>query len=244
MTSVRASDLIGQRVKEIRDKRGWTAEQLAARCAEIGAPELTRSVLANIESGRRDWESGRRRRDVTVDEMLTLAYALEVQPPLLFTPLSGADLLQVTPATELDVIDALAWIDGGEAGIRMLAGSTVESDADEDRERLRRIRASSRPLNMLRAFWLQMYLLMFETGDIPTRSDRRRDALEDLAIENPGAVNPLRTIANLIDNLVTQGLEPPPIPAPIAESLRKLKLLQVADPDELLTLDGFTTTAE
>jgi hypothetical protein len=37
---------------------------------------LTASVIANIETGRRD-EQGRRRRDVTVDEVVALAAALE-----------------------------------------------------------------------------------------------------------------------------------------------------------------------
>jgi hypothetical protein len=53
--------------------------ELAARCAELGAGHLTENVIENIESGRRD-KQGRRRRDVTVDELLTLAVALNVAP--------------------------------------------------------------------------------------------------------------------------------------------------------------------
>jgi transcriptional regulator with XRE-family HTH domain len=233
MTSVRASDLIGQRVKAIRDTRGWTAEQLAARCAEIGAAEITRSVIANIETGRRD-ETGRRRREVTVDEMLTLAYALEVQPLALFVPLSGDEALRVTPTVELDVIDALAWIDGAEAGVRFLVGQE-RPETDEDRERLRRIRASSRPLNLLRAFWLHLDLLRRGRDAAEARV---RDGLEDVALDNLGATKALQTIATLIDYLAGMNLAPPAVPSAIAKWLRDNDALHVASPDELLISGG------
>ncbi|MGH3403796.1 MAG: helix-turn-helix domain-containing protein [Streptosporangiaceae bacterium] len=232
MTSVRASDLIGQRVKAIRDARGWSAEQLASRCAEIGAPEVTRSVIANIETGRRD-TTGKRRREVTVDEMLTLAYALEVQPLVLFVPLSGDETLQVTTTTQLGVIDALAWVDGGaEAGVRFLAGQAAPK-TDEDRERWRRIRASSRPLNLLRAFWLHLDLLRGRDAS----EARTRDGLEDIALDNPGATKSLQAIANLVDYLAGMDLAPPPLPKKIADYLRENDMLQVASPDELITSD-------
>ena len=101
MTSLRASELAGDRIKQIRQRRGWTAGQLAERCKEIGAPEITVSVIANIETGRKD-KDGLRRRDVTVDELFAFAYALEVPPVLLTVPLDGADQLQVTPEVEMD----------------------------------------------------------------------------------------------------------------------------------------------
>jgi transcriptional regulator with XRE-family HTH domain/DNA-binding CsgD family transcriptional regulator len=54
----------------MRRQRGWTAQQLAERCALEGQPSLTRSNIAKIESGAR--------RTVTTDEALGLARALEV----------------------------------------------------------------------------------------------------------------------------------------------------------------------
>lgn len=74
-----ASDVVARRVRVIRDRRGWNARQLAEACTRIGHPELTESVIANIESGRRD-EHGRRRREVSVDELLAFAEALGVAP--------------------------------------------------------------------------------------------------------------------------------------------------------------------
>ncbi|WP_442803330.1 helix-turn-helix domain-containing protein [Streptomyces pseudogriseolus] len=83
------SDVVAERVQQVRKKRGWTVKQLAARCADLGAPELSAQALYNLENGRRD-DSGRRRRDVTVDELLKLSYVLSVAPVhLLVPPIDG-----------------------------------------------------------------------------------------------------------------------------------------------------------
>lgn len=79
------SDVVAHRIREVRKKQGMTAAQLAGRCAEQGFPGLTAQALSNIESGRRDKE-GKRRRDVTVDELMALAWVLHVAPVYLLTP--------------------------------------------------------------------------------------------------------------------------------------------------------------
>jgi hypothetical protein len=56
----------------------------------VGAPQLTASVIANIESGRRD-KQGRRRRHVTVEDLVAFAFALETSPIVLLGPLGGPD---------------------------------------------------------------------------------------------------------------------------------------------------------
>lgn len=63
---------IAQRVKTLRKRRDWTAQRLADECAKLGAPSLTRSTIAKIESGVRKL--------VKWHELVTLAHALEVQP--------------------------------------------------------------------------------------------------------------------------------------------------------------------
>lgn len=81
-TPDRPSDLLAAYITEMRGRLDMTAAALADRCAETGAPEITRSVIANIQTGRRD-ASGRRRRDITVDELTALAHALGMQAPAL-----------------------------------------------------------------------------------------------------------------------------------------------------------------
>ena len=81
------SDIIVQQVKALRRARGWSARELARHCAEAGAPDLTLSVLNNIETGRPDPKTGERRRRVTVEELLALARALDVLPSALLESL-------------------------------------------------------------------------------------------------------------------------------------------------------------
>lgn len=80
-----ASDVVAQRVQELRKRQGLTAKTLAERCRMMGAPGMTASVIANIESGRPDLD-GKRRRLVTLEEWLILAQALHVAPIHLLVP--------------------------------------------------------------------------------------------------------------------------------------------------------------
>lgn len=110
------SGVVAERLKEARRRRGWTAKQLADQCAKVGAAYLTVSVLANIESGRPDL-NGQRRRDITVDELLTLAFVLDVAPIyLLGLPTSGDAAVRVTPNRTVDDPDELLrWLRGDQA---------------------------------------------------------------------------------------------------------------------------------
>jgi transcriptional regulator with XRE-family HTH domain len=98
------STIMARRMRELRERRGWTAEQLASRCAEAGMPSLTRSVIANAESGRR--QGG-----FTIEEMLTLAYVLDVAPVYLFLPIEAA-LVSVTPRWVSSVGYVREWVRG------------------------------------------------------------------------------------------------------------------------------------
>lgn len=95
-------------VAKLRKRQGWTAEDLAKECAQLGMPALNRSVIANIESGRRKY--------VTVDELCCLAYALDVAPVHLLVPTDDdpgeLDLYAAAPDRFLPVRDAREWIRG------------------------------------------------------------------------------------------------------------------------------------
>jgi transcriptional regulator with XRE-family HTH domain len=43
---------VGQQIKKIREQKGWTQEELAAKLQVFGC-DITRSALAKIESGQR-----------------------------------------------------------------------------------------------------------------------------------------------------------------------------------------------
>jgi transcriptional regulator with XRE-family HTH domain len=111
MTVETVSDVVAAQVRHWRKQRGWQPGDLAGRCLELGAAHLTENVIENIESGRR--AGGKRRRDVTVDELLTLAVALNVAPVHLLVPVDD-------PAAPYPVIGGIlarrfgvrAWIRG------------------------------------------------------------------------------------------------------------------------------------
>lgn len=69
------------------------ASDLSARCITLGKPHLSTATISNIETGRpaKDDPERKRRRHVTVDELVVLAAALGVTP---------ADLLPVGGVSE------------------------------------------------------------------------------------------------------------------------------------------------
>lgn len=67
-------NIIGKNVRLIREKKGWTQEQLAAKCNLIDWG-ISRSTLAKIESNVRG---------VTDIEVNYLAVALDIEIEILF----------------------------------------------------------------------------------------------------------------------------------------------------------------
>jgi transcriptional regulator with XRE-family HTH domain len=100
-SSWRASDRVAEQIKATRLRRGLSAKDFAAACAELGAPEITAAVVANIETGRRG-PDGARRRDVSVDELLIFAYVLAVPPASLLSANDGeSNAITITSNLEL-----------------------------------------------------------------------------------------------------------------------------------------------
>jgi transcriptional regulator with XRE-family HTH domain len=105
------SDTTAARVREVRKRRGWQPADLASRCAELGR-----------RSG------GKRRRAVTVDELLALALALNVAPVHLLVPPDDSDepyqITQTVTATSR--FNARAWI----RGVFPLSGDRRDFDTE------------------------------------------------------------------------------------------------------------------
>jgi transcriptional regulator with XRE-family HTH domain len=77
--------VVGERVREIRRRRQQSVADLAKAAAAAGHPELTRDAIYAIESGRR--LQGRRRRTVSVDELLAFAEVFDVPISVLLWPI-------------------------------------------------------------------------------------------------------------------------------------------------------------
>lgn len=111
MTETLPSDVVGQRIKELRRKRGWSLGDLAEACARAGAEQLTSNAIENIEHGRRD-KNRRRRRMVTIDELLAFALALDVAPVHLLVPIDDQTPYAIT-SRQTEVAGAVRdWVRG------------------------------------------------------------------------------------------------------------------------------------
>jgi transcriptional regulator with XRE-family HTH domain len=106
------SDYVAQQIRRWRRSRGLTAEQLAQRCAANGVPELTAQTISNIETGRRD-ANGRRRRLLSVEELLAFALSLNVAPvDLLVSSDLDDEPYSITPTVAVEASHARRWIEG------------------------------------------------------------------------------------------------------------------------------------
>jgi transcriptional regulator with XRE-family HTH domain len=101
--STRLALSVAQEVRRHRQAQGLSAQQLADRCAEVGMP-IKRSVLANMESGRRT--------TVTIAEILILAAALNIPPALLVFPVGQTERVEKLPGVEVEPLDAADWLGG------------------------------------------------------------------------------------------------------------------------------------
>lgn len=198
MTSVTASDLVGARIRKLREGR-YTVKQLAARCSALGASELTAAAIANIETGRRDKGTGARRRDVTIDELLVLALALDAPPLVLLTPFNGWDLLQITSKVAAPTALAIDWIVGDEMPPELGGDMGAWMKA-------------AHPILLYRQFRLavtrvRQWLLSYGF-DLP----------EGLQLED----SPFTGLADALNAMIGGGITPPPLPEKWVSQMRPL----------------------
>lgn len=105
------SQCVAAQIRAFRRRQDLTLAQLADKCAELGAPQLSFSSLANIERGATA-ESRRKPRDVSLDELAILARALNVPPVMLLFPIGTSERVQITPEVEITAWDAAQWFSG------------------------------------------------------------------------------------------------------------------------------------
>ena len=101
------SDLVAERVREVRTKRQMTVAELAERCSG----QLTVQAIYKIEGQRES--ATRPPRRVTVDELLILALALNVPPLYLLVPPDNPnEPYPVTATVSESRRNVAAWVAG------------------------------------------------------------------------------------------------------------------------------------
>ena len=109
--------VIAGEVRRYREWRRMSTQRLDERTAELGM-RIPRSVLANLESGRRG--------TISAAEILVLAAALDVPPALLAFPIGRVELMDALPDLPLPPWQAFEWFTGErELGVVTGAGARV-----------------------------------------------------------------------------------------------------------------------
>lgn len=119
---------VARRVRDLRDERGMSAQKLSDACTELGHP-IHRSVLANLENGRRG--------TLDVCELFVIARALGVAPAAL---LVGGDDVEIGDGVSMSRESAVAWIAGlpdpDAVSEAMDECVRAQNEADQARKRL------------------------------------------------------------------------------------------------------------
>lgn len=187
--SERLVNVIAGEIKRYRDERGMSAQQLADRCDALGHP-IARSVLANLESGRRE--------SVSVPELFVLAQALDVPPLKLVLPLGRMDEIEILPGNEVATGDAFRWL----VGESPLPGSFWAGRTEPDST----VARFSRHYSLVDTWrWSRAYARQIRNGDTGLTEDDAADydRQAELAAEH------LREIRRTMRE---RGLTPPPLP--------------------------------
>lgn len=166
-----------------------SAQQLADACTDLGVP-IQRSVLANLESGRRT--------NLSVPELLALAQVLQVPPLLLLVPLGRADKVEMTPGADVPTTDALLWL----TGQRPLPGQTWGDDSDD---------SGLIALYQLHSRTVDRWLTAVRNARA-IREGRVRGTDEEAAQHEQAAEQLREDLENLRNSMTSQGLRPPLLP--------------------------------
>jgi transcriptional regulator with XRE-family HTH domain len=147
------SDVIGDRIRDLRTRAGMSRAELAEAAQAAGAPgTFTAAVVGFLESGRRS-SNGARTRHFLVDELLALAAALEVSPSEL---LGGAAVLfaaddtaqacpncggtpgplETTARADIKALAALTGIEASLAATAYVLARAVDAGGGEDGRQL------------------------------------------------------------------------------------------------------------
>lgn len=192
----------GQAVRRERQRRGWSAQELAARCAALGVP-VTRSSLADLETGRRP--------SVTVQTVTAVAAALDVPPVVLLYPLDdGTEPVRVLPDGESLPVDAIAWWSG--EGNDRVALAMSERDAHDVAVK-----------NAQRLESARQYVRDKKVGIVRPEHDLWEDSpgadgpTDPIELATYGFTAALENLRALRTEMTSSGMKPPPVDESIRE---------------------------
>ncbi|WP_250402341.1 helix-turn-helix domain-containing protein [Streptomyces cellostaticus] len=175
-------------VRRRRKELGWSAQDLADKCAEIGHP-IPRNVIANMESGRRS--------NLPLVDVIVLAEALNTPPICLVYPVGYVDDVQRLPLQHPTTsMDAL----------RRFTGEETDLGADDDM--LRYFRAHHAAQERLRSAQLDEERARYDAATAPN-TDRKAEALRAQARAAEAADEAKSRLHRIRAFIQEEGVTPP-----------------------------------
>ncbi|MFD5160516.1 helix-turn-helix domain-containing protein [Streptomyces hawaiiensis] len=179
---------VAAEVRRRRKELGWSAQDLADKCAEIGHP-IPRNVIANMESGRRS--------NLPLVDVMVLAEALNTPPICLIYPVGYVDDVQRLPLQDsTSPLSALHWFTG------------EETDLGVDDDMLRYFRAHDTAEQQLRSARRDEEYARYHSETAPN-ADRKAEALRSQARAAEAAEDAESRLRRIRAFIREQGVTPP-----------------------------------
>ncbi|WP_149180892.1 hypothetical protein [Streptomyces sp. TRM49041] len=218
-----AGDVLAAQIRRHRERLGMNRHELAAECARLGRPDITYAVIVSIETGRSGTE-GKRRRPVTVDELLVFGLALATPPLLLLLPLGSGQAVPTVPAADpRDPHTVWQWMTGE-------ATPTLDGPLDG------RYVSDSRQIAGTGQTWTAAWATAAYPASLYPELARRRETAHKARLRaalDPTAqteyVDRLDELAHVVNDMHRASLTVPDLPTELAEDLRRLGLLDHPD---------------
>lgn len=235
------SNVVADQVRRHRERLGMTREELAERCSRLGYPEITYAAITNIE--RKNKAETKRRRDVTVDELMILAYALAVPPLLLVFPLGAVDQVNIPPRNNaMGPWWAWKWAAGMEPpgmrsdrGMVALAYGAINKDGLDIEDAWR---MASYPVQMYRELEDATDAVRAATSERNFARTGYGEDSDEYRKATTARLEAFRGLAQVLNKMMRAGVKVPAYTRDWADELKALDVLERPNALPILTEDG------
>lgn len=194
-------------IKRYRNQRGLSAQQVADACWRDYGLAMKRSVLSNLESGRRP--------TLSLMELLVLAKILKVPPLLLVFPIGHEDTIEVLPGVSVDTWEAAKWFTGEDAfpHRRRVSEDGHTTDIGDPGDLLESWEEGAAPIRSFRAH--EHYVREWKVARQRLYRSRERGDAQEASDAEQAVRNAEGTLWEERRRMRQDGLTPPPLPEPL-----------------------------
>lgn len=209
-TERKPSDVAGQQIAWLRERKGWTQVDLAERLGEDFGVVVDPATVARIETGKRG---------LSLDETFLFAAALDAPPSLLMLPLGTGDDVAVTPTTTVHPWLAYCW----------LTGEGPLTNSDRYAVRLQEQHETRVPLRLYRR--LQRLQETVHSAHAGMKATTRVDNEDEWQRQRDRFTEALRDLAEHLEMMDEAGVRPPRMSVEWYDAMDQLGLTY-PDPEE------------